>query len=177
MFAVFALVVSLAVPASPFMLGASSATARVFRLDAAKDAQKDTRRPWDVGRFARTTVFFDAFPNPLKKMAQALGGARTTSSPALAPKAEVWKPGSNPYGVVWGPLDDVVMGGSSSSDFSAETGTWRGEVVTAGGGFAGVRTKLLDPPLDLSPCRGLRLRLKGGEGRRFKFIARDDTDW
>jgi len=178
MFVVFALAVFVAVPASSFSVGPSSATARFSCLNAAKDEQKDTRRrTWDVGRFARTAVFFDAFPNPLKKMAQIIGGARTTSSPALAPNAVVWKPGNNPYEIVWGPLDDVVMGGASQSDFSAETGMWRGEVITTGGGFAGARTKLLEPPLDLSQCRGLRLRLKGGEGRRFKFIVRDDTDW
>ena len=178
MFKLVTMIVFMALPTTPFMLNAFPATTRLIRLEAAKDEQSESkRRPWDVGRFARTAVFFDAFPNPLKRVAQALGGIPSTSPTTLAPGTVIWKPGNNPYGIVWGPLDDVVMGGSSQSEFSAENGTWSGDVITAGGGFAGLRTKLFEPPLDLSQCRGLRLKLHGGDGKRFKFIVRDDTDW
>jgi len=178
MLKLFVMIAFLALPTTQLMLNTFTATNRLVRLNAANDEQSETkRRPWDVGRFARTAVFFDAVPNPLKRVAQALGGTPSASTPALAPGTVIWKPGNNPYGILWGPLDDVVMGGSSQSDFSAESGTWRGDVITAGGGFAGLRTKLFEPPLDLSQCRGLRLKLHGGDGNRFKFIVRDDTDW
>lgn len=165
----------LVAPASPFALGSARTSGRVFQRNAANENQDSARPPWDIGRFVKTAVFFDAFPNPLKGVARALSG--TTAAPTLPPKSLLWSPGANPHGIVWGPLDDVVMGGGSQSSFSAQDGAWRGNIVTAGGGFAGVRTKLLEPPLDLSSCRGLRLRLRGGAGRRFKFIVRDDTDW
>lgn len=80
-------------------------------------------------------------------------------STALAPARE------------WGPVDDVVMGGVSRSGFStvsgagedgAPGGVFSGDVTTANnGGFASVRTRNIDPPLDLSSCDGLEIRLFG----------------
>ncbi|GIL91423.1 hypothetical protein Vretimale_17816 [Volvox reticuliferus] len=44
------------------------------------------------------------------------------------------------------------------------------------GGFASVRTRNLDPPLDLSPYDGIELRLFG-DGQRYKLIIRPDANW
>eukprot|EP00887_Chlorella_sp_A99_P004628 scaffold4.g4628.t1 len=81
----------------------------------------------------------------------------------------------------WGSLDDVVMGGASQSRFNVAprggedggpVGVFDGSVTTANnGGFASVRTRNLDPPLDLSAYGGLLLRVKG-DGRRYKLILR-----
>ncbi|EFJ50015.1 hypothetical protein VOLCADRAFT_89408 [Volvox carteri f. nagariensis] len=86
----------------------------------------------------------------------------------------------------WGPLDDVVMGGVSSSGLELVTGAgedggaawvFSGNVSTDNfGGFASVRTRNLDPPLDLSPYEGVELRLFG-DGQRYKFIIRPDANW
>ncbi|PNW83397.1 hypothetical protein CHLRE_05g244800v5 [Chlamydomonas reinhardtii] len=86
----------------------------------------------------------------------------------------------------WGPLDDVVMGGVSSSGIELVTGAgeaggaawvFSGNVSTDNfGGFASVRTRNLDPPLDLSPYEGIQLRLFG-DGQRYKFIIRPDSNW
>ncbi|GFR44551.1 hypothetical protein Agub_g5822 [Astrephomene gubernaculifera] len=86
----------------------------------------------------------------------------------------------------WGALDDVVMGGVSRSDMRQEEGAgeggeaawvFSGNVSTDNfGGFASVRTRNLDPPLDLSPYEGIELRLYG-DGQRYKFILRPDANW
>jgi len=86
---------------------------------------------------------------------------------------------------VWGPLNDVVMGGVSDSSFierfdeslSCPVGVFVGNVSTANnGGFASVRTRNFAPPLNLSAYDGLYLRLKG-DGSRYKLILRSDPAW
>ncbi len=44
------------------------------------------------------------------------------------------------------------------------------------GGFASVRTRNLDPLLDLGAYEGMELRLLG-DGQRYKFIIRPDSNW
>ena len=82
--------------------------------------------------------------------------------------------------VSWGPLDDVVMGGVSKSNLEVGQpfdGKWTGFVTSANnGGFAGIRSKIFEPKLDASSCRGIILKLKG-DGNRYKFIGRDDVEW
>ena len=58
---------------------------------------------------------------------------------------------------LWERIDDVVMGGVSSSKVVAgdARGEWRGIVRTDGGGFCGARTATLEAPLDLSGYDGL----------------------
>lgn len=58
---------------------------------------------------------------------------------------------------LWERIDDVVMGGVSSSKIVAsDSGAeWRGIVRTDGGGFCGTRTSALDAPLDLSKAKGV----------------------
>lgn len=104
--------------------------------------------------------------------------------------------GSDAPPLAWGALDDVVMGGVSSSGMEAETpGPGGAGLVFRGcvseqnnGGFASARTKNVDPPIDLGACSGLALRVRldlpedggiGGAGaptkRRFKCLLRTDA--
>ncbi len=80
---------------------------------------------------------------------------------------------------VWGPVDDVVMGGVSSSGIRMgdRAAIFSGIVSTDNsGGFASVRTRNLEPVLDLSGFDGIRLRLRG-DGQRYKFFLRDEQRW
>lgn len=86
----------------------------------------------------------------------------------------------------WGSLDDVVMGGVSQSGFFVQQGAgehggpaglFAGNVTSDNnGGFASVRTRNLEPPLDLGAYEGLELRLKG-DGLRYKCVIRCDSGW
>lgn len=89
-------------------------------------------------------------------------------------------------GPEWGALDDVVMGGVSVSTIQSVTGAgedgqsamvFKGLVSTSNsGGFASVRSRNFDPPLDLKAFEGVELRLKGN-GLRYKLIVRPDSNW
>jgi len=79
----------------------------------------------------------------------------------------------------WGALDDVVMGGTSESKLQwTEAGAlFTGNASTANsGGFASVRTRNFEEPLDLSGYQGIRLHLKG-DGKHYKFLIRGDRGW
>jgi len=136
----------------------------------------ETKPKWDFGRFAKTAGEFDYLkpPNPIKVVNGLIGNTPTGRS--IAPEEILWSPVSNPAKLVFRPLDDVVMGGSSESFFDDATGVWSGDVITVGGGFTGIRTRPFEPPLDLSSCKGIRLKVKG-QGQRFKFIIRDDEQF
>lgn len=95
-------------------------------------------------------------------------------STAISAGDVLWS-AENPKSLVWGPLDDVVMGGASESSIRGKT--WKGTIVTEGGGFAGIRTQPIKPAFDVTQCTGLKLRVKGGDGLRFKMIIRDSYDW
>ena len=80
---------------------------------------------------------------------------------------------------IWGAVDDVVMGGVSQSGirFADNRAIFTGNVSTENnGGFASVRTRNLEPPLDLSSYEGIELKVKG-DGKRYKFIARCEGKW
>lgn len=70
----------------------------------------------------------------------------------------------------WGPIDDRVMGGVSSSSFINEDSSgalFSGEVsMEHGGGFASVRSGHLD--LDLSDYQGLAISFMG-DGKSYKL--------
>jgi len=71
----------------------------------------------------------------------------------------------------WRRMDDVIMGGNSSSAWrlvpgQPAYGEWSGELVLEGGGFCGCRCDGLD--LDLSSADGLVIRLCG-DGQRYKM--------
>jgi len=76
----------------------------------------------------------------------------------------------------WVEINDGVMGGVSSSDFSLLPGlgaVFSGDVsLDNGGGFASVRSPPVDQ--DLSGFVSFALRVRG-DGRRFKFNARTDS--
>ncbi|KAK9132171.1 hypothetical protein Scep_011699 [Stephania cephalantha] len=88
--------------------------------------------------------------------------------------------------VVWGALDDVVMGGVSEGSFQIDptggenggpTGVFKGFVSTANnGGFSSIRTRNFSVPENLSAYDGLELRVKG-DGRRYKLIIRNSPEW
>ncbi len=80
---------------------------------------------------------------------------------------------------LWGAVDDVVMGGVSSSrlQFAGNVANFTGNVSTENnGGFASVRTKNFGSPWDVSQYDGFRLRVKG-DGQRYKFLARCEDSW
>jgi Complex I intermediate-associated protein 30 (CIA30) len=80
---------------------------------------------------------------------------------------------------VWGALDDVVMGGVSESNirFKEAIAEFSGNVSTANsGGFASVRTRNFEPPIDLSADAGVILRVRG-DGNRYKFMLRTESRW
>lgn len=135
--------------------------------------------PWDLRRFAKTAFFFNS-PEEVLKRLPVPGRA----APKLDADGLLWaasKPRQSR--LEFGPLDDVVMGGVSESDFTAasgsEFGSFAGTVRTENnGGFAGVRSKALSPALDLRSYTGVRMRVRGDAMlRRYKAITRDSYDW
>ena len=72
------------------------------------------------------------------------------------------------------------MGGASNSEIDNNTGIWKGTVTSANnGGFVGIRTTPASfaPALDMNQCKGIQIKLKGGDGKRFKAIVRDSKDF
>jgi hypothetical protein len=79
---------------------------------------------------------------------------------------------------LWGSLDDVVMGGVSASQVVWKDGlVFTGNVSTANsGGFASIRTRNVDPPINLAQWQGTVLHVNG-DGQRYKWILRDNSSW
>ena len=77
----------------------------------------------------------------------------------------------------WQRLDDVIMGGSSSSGLECSPdgsgAVWKGVLVVQGGGFCGART--VPAPLDLSSYDGVSLRIKSDQGQTLKLNIKTDT--
>ena len=79
----------------------------------------------------------------------------------------------------WGAVDDVVMGGVSQSGIRLvdNKAIFSGVVSTENnGGFASVRTRNFEPPMDLSDYEGIELKVTG-DGKRYKFIMRCEGKW
>lgn len=160
----------------------SAGTKGIYSRSNLAMAEK-SRQPWEFGRFLKTASFYGALKPKLPIVSDIVReikkrGAKQTS---FSPRDLLWSSGANPTDdVIWGPLDDVVMGGASRSDLNpgdAFTGQWSGMVTTANnGGFVGIRTKPFTIPFDVSACTGLVVRVKG-DGNRYKTIIRDDDDW
>jgi Complex I intermediate-associated protein 30 (CIA30) len=161
-----------------FAVPRSTSNLRSFTKILASENSNDkaVKRPWEFFRFLKTASFYGAF----KPKLPFVKGAPASGSAVVKPGALLWDINSLVTDVEWGPLDDVVMGGASKSDLAPGgnfDGVWSGFVTSANnGGFAGIRSKIFSPFKDASLCRGLILRVKG-DGNRFKFIARDDTEW
>ncbi len=77
----------------------------------------------------------------------------------------------SPDSLRWFTVLDGVMGGRSSGDFDLRDGRmdFRGVLNTNGGGFSSVRSA--DRAMDLTPFRGLRLRVRG-DGRTYSVRVR-----
>ncbi|CAN0504448.1 unnamed protein product, partial [Laminaria digitata] len=93
--------------------------------------------------------------------------------------------GGGPGGM-WQSLDDVIMGGKSSSGWKAGVGggvlerqsgktfgRWAGNLVTDGGGFCGTVVKNM--PFDATGFDGIRIRVRG-DGNRYKFRLKPDSE-
>lgn len=143
-------------------------------LKASSETEEKKQR-WEVGRFLRTASFYNAIKIPF--LSDMIAPPRTDTKVVNAGDV-IWSK-EDPK-IAFGPLDDVVMGGVSKSNLEVGAkfdGLWTGFVTSANnGGFAGIRSKIFDPKLDASSCRGLVLKLTG-DGNRYKFIGRDDVEW
>ena len=137
-----------------------------------------SNRQWDFGRFFQTLTYFEAVP--VFSWVQKMFGA--APSPPPQPQSGVlfdFQSSAPSPDQTWGALDDVVMGGVSASSIqqSPEGALFSGNVSTSNsGGFASVRTRNFDPPLDLSQSLGLEIELKA-DGNRYKFLMRDGESW
>jgi hypothetical protein len=154
-----------------------SATRSVTSLNAQGD--NNQRQSWDFFRFVKqSSRFVSLFP---------IRGAKSSSSSSsskdrqgkIQPGTVLWKAGdtkNNDFD--FAPLDDVVMGGVSSSNFDTATGKWKGIVTDANnGGFIGIRsTPFVD--YDLSACKGIEWTFAGTDNdMRLKVVLRDSTEF
>jgi len=128
-------------------------------------ASTSERQPWDVFRFVRqSSRFVEILPSkPVDK--------------AVQPGDILWKAGQRKNDFTFAPLDDVVMGGASSSNFDGATGKWKGSVTDSNnGGFVGIRsTPFVN--YDMSSCKGIRLKLTCKIPSRLKVVVRDSTEF
>lgn len=138
-----------------------------------------SNRSWDAGRFLQTLTFFDSVPviSWLQKM---IFGSNSPAPPQLQ-EGVIFDFSQEPAVTLqaWGALDDVVMGGVSASAIRPEgnAALFTGNVSTANsGGFASVRTRNFESPLNLSSYSGIELQIKG-DGQRYKFLLRDSDGW
>ena len=137
------------------------------------------REPWDFGRFFQTLTYFEALPiiNWFQKMLPVF--TPLTPPPLQAGLIFNFQQSPGDLGQTWGALDDVVMGGVSSSSFQLrdKAALFSGKVSTANsGGFTSVRTRNFQPPMNLADYTGLELRVQG-DGQRYKFFIRDSDAW
>lgn len=134
---------------------------------------------WDPGRFLQTLSFFDAIPVVSWFQSMIFGSNPPPPPPIQANVIFDFSQSANPTNQVWGALDDVVMGGVSASTlkFQDDAALFTGMVSTANsGGFASVRTRNFEPPLNLAGQSGIELQIKG-DGQRYKFLIRDEDSW
>jgi hypothetical protein len=163
----FLSLVSIASTASAF---ASYVTPKIAKSSSSTEIgatpSSQERKPWDVFRFARqSSRFISLFPGSNKGVQ------------VVQPGDTLWKPGQQQNGFTFAPLDDVVMGGASSSTFDASTGKWTGQVTDANnGGFVGIRSTP-NLQLDMTKCKGLELKLRSNKQKRLKVAVRDSTEF
>ncbi|NJK28964.1 MAG: CIA30 family protein [Acaryochloris sp. RU_4_1] len=140
---------------------------------------EQTRPSWDVGRFLQTLSYFEAVPilNWFQKM---MPGFIPPAPPAVQTNLIFdFSQSTQDIRQLWGAVDDVVMGGVSNSGLQHDGGVavFSGHVSTANsGGFASVRTRNFEPPLNLSAYQGIEVQVKG-DGQRYKFLLRDQDSW
>ncbi len=123
---------------------------------------------WDPIRFLSQSSKFVSMPKP------SLPGTKRSFS--VSPGDVIWSSSSSDVKFEFAPLDDVVMGGVSSSTF--EGAKWSGTVSDSNsGGFVGIRTTPFANPLDMSTCEGIELKMKGCNDKILKAVIRDSTDF
>lgn len=139
----------------------------VPEIEAQFDPKDPTssKQPWELGRFVQQSSKFVKLP------------FTPTPTKTILPGDVIWEPSDRQNDFTLAPLDDVVMGGVSSSEFDNASGKWVGSVTDANnGGFIGIRST---PALkyNMEQCKGLTFKFKGGQGKRFKVVVRDSTDF
>lgn len=138
------------------------------------------RKPWNVFRFVQQSSKFVSLPFV----------SNNSNSKSQLPNVKVgdilWKVlpsngniNDEKSSFTMGPLDDVVMGGASSSTFDSNTGIWSGTVTDANnGGFIGIRSF---PTLqwNMEKCNGLQWKVRSYKTSTvsIKFVLRDTTDF
>ena len=128
-----------------------------------KDKSSEKQK-WELGRFVKQSSKFVTLP------------FASTPTRTILPGDFIWQP-SMKGDFTLAPLDDVVMGGVSSSDFDNASGKWVGRVTDANnGGFIGIRSTP-SVKYNMEQCKGLVFKFKGGQGKRFKLVVRDSTDF
>lgn len=136
-------------------------------------------KSWDFGRFFETLNYFDAIPI-VSSLQTMFFGSPLPPPPQLQTNVVFdFRQPTEQMRELWGALDDVVMGGVSQSGAQLQSAglAFTGYVSTANsGGFASVRTRNFEPPLNLSAHSGIELRVKG-DGQRYKFFLRDGAGW
>jgi Complex I intermediate-associated protein 30 (CIA30) len=130
---------------------------------------KAERQPWNAFRFIQQSSKFVSLPFSQPQMVDRV----------ISPGELLWSPGQSSNGFRFGPLDDVVMGGVSSSAFDDSTGIWSGKVTDANnGGFIGIRSY---PSFqwDMTKCRGVQLKVKcsSTSDARIKIGLRDSAEF
>jgi len=129
---------------------------------------------WNLKRFVDTLNFYGALP-----IANLFQKTPSVTIPMTGHMIFDFTQPQPHYAEVWGSLDDVVMGGVSSSNFILldQSALFAGNVSTENsGGFVSVRTRNFEPALDLSGFTSISLQIKG-DGQRYKFFLRDGTGW
>lgn len=138
-------------------------------------SSRTARKPWEFFRFVSQSSKFVTPPS-----LPFIGGGKKGTTRKVKPGEILWTPSSSSNIFSFAPLDDVVMGGASSSNVDNNTGMWTGTVTDANnGGFVGIRSTPFQngSVLDMSGCKGVELRLRKGDGQRYKFVARDSTEF
>jgi hypothetical protein len=138
-------------------------------LQSTKGDSSNDRKPWEVLRFLQQSSKFVNLP--------FLAGNKELK--VLQPGAVLWKASERKNAFTMAPLDDVVMGGASSSTFDSNTGIWTGTVTDANnGGFIGIRST---PGFlwNMNSCKGLEYKLKTSSStvKSYKFAVRDSTEF
>ena len=161
-----------------------------------ENSYKPSSSRWDICRFVRTLAYFGVIP-----FLSRLGWVQSLLGSEVDPMVQNVhhlqnvldqvqgrmifdfrqsnSQSSGSLQEIWGAVDDVVMGGVSSSRLQVAAGSvvFTGTVSTSNsGGFASVRTRNFEPPFDFSDYSGIRLRVKG-DGNRYKFLLRDAIQW
>lgn len=138
-------------------------------LQSTKGDKSNDRKPWEIFRFFEQSSKFVTLP--------FLAGK--TQLKVIQPGAVLWSASERKHAFNMAPLDDVVMGGRSSSTFDSNTGIWTGTVTDANnGGFIGIRST---PSFlwNMNSCKGLEYKLKTSSPttKSYKFAVRDSTEF